>query len=69
MTTPPVQSTNVLRVLHDHLWPEVVAVEARIAALEADLAALRDYREILEAVAEVADIGRPVPEVAPEPKP
>lgn len=63
--THPVQETNVLRVLSDHLWPEVAAVEARIAALEADLAALHAYRQTLEAVAEVADIGRPVPEVAP----
>lgn len=59
MTTPPVQSTNIVGLLRDHAWSEVAAVEARLAALADEAERLQEYRATLVKLAEVAGIPRP----------
>jgi len=57
--TSPVQNTNIERILEDHLWDEVAAIEARISDLQAEIDALDKRREKLEDIANAAGIERP----------
>jgi hypothetical protein len=45
--TLPIQITNVIKVIQDHLPEELKAVEQKIDDLEAEVASLNRYRDSL----------------------
>lgn len=51
-----IQETNIERVLHDHLWPEIRLIQAKKSELQAAIDALSERESKLVRVAEAAGI-------------
>jgi hypothetical protein len=57
--TSPIIETNIERMLEDHLWPEIIGIEARIAELQNSINVLSDRRLKLINISDSANINRP----------
>ena len=51
-----VMETNIERVLHDHLWPEIRLLETRINELRVQAVELEERKAMLLRVAEASNI-------------
>ena len=57
--TSPIIETNIERMLEDHLWPEIIGLEERIADLQKSIEVLSDRRLKLINIANSAHIQGP----------
>lgn len=64
--TVPVQNTNIIQVIAEHLPGEYEALKARIAKQESEMSALIAYRAQLEKIA--ADAGVDLTPPSPQPE-
>lgn len=52
----PVQQTNILQILGQHLPTEHMAIDAKIEETERNLAALKSYKALLKQIADVSGV-------------
>ena len=57
--TSPIIEVNIERILEDHLFVEVKAIEERVANLMVEINNLNLRKEKLLRIAEIAEIHRP----------